>query len=443
MVRGYMESVKDIILVFLLGCIGCAPVIQYAVPVKSNPQIFDEVVNKAINKFVEICPYIVKEKTYSIIDMSKGDTEDDEPLKVYISDALRIALTEKKAIVAERDEDILLHLILEEGGENLTSLISSKFKKTHLKFLTPTLEHTYKPTFLDDISLYSKGEEAYYLGTYFLDAFKKSTIKVSEYTIAFRIYEAGVRIFDDDTSDNDLKREASINLLIEILDTKKGFVLWAKRINEVLSDKIPIEAFPYLEDGGFVFFPHLLLKGESGKGNVPLKLEEKFEIYQEKGKEEKKEKTLKGIRFQMGFATGINTLIYEPVFTDVDSYGYDFFIGYDVLKYFRAGIRTSGTFDGFDFVKVSGEFDGRIPYQHFEISAGVKIGDVYGRGNYSEHSFFFATGIMVEYFPHLNFGGYVGVDYGIHQIFSRIDEEWIGGKIGGLLTITAGISSKL
>lgn len=443
---------------FLTGCL--PSVVTRMHPIESNPEFLNRLVMKVAENVVKTSPYIIKGKIYGLLDMKEGDSKDDDPLKVTIEDALRIAITEGGGKIAERDDDVLFHILLEESGDTVTSVLSSKFRLTHLydlrvdnsKLIELLLGHSYKPTFLDDISLFrSKEEEALYLGPYFIDAFKKSRVITPDYILAFRVYEIGIRLYDDFPDDEEYTREACVDIFVEILDAKTGTVVWAKRVKDTLSDRVPVETIPYLKESGFVFYPYPVLEGKESSGMIPLKMETEERIIQEKKTEVKKgeksekpkkgEKSeLKGIKFYIGFASGINTLLYQDVMEETGSYGYDLFLGYVGIKHLSIGLRTSGTFNGTSYIKLTGDFAGRIPFNpKLELSIGLKIGYISLDWIYNEDSFFIAPGLNLEYLFFQNGGLYLSIDYGFHQLFARAYDNWMG-EVGGLLGLNAGLS---
>ncbi len=472
-----------------------------AFPLPSNPELLDRAFRIVAKKVAEN-PLIQKGRSYGIFNMELSEGKDDYPVKVVVEDMLKETLVSKGARVVERDEDVMLHLIFEDAGSRVTSILTDPLKINIYDRIFSLLENPESSrcealSLLNDLKVYresfqrgKKGHDAVYLGPSIRDKLASSTLVVPEYLIAYRVYTAGVRMYDDDTSDAFITREARVELFVEIVETKTGIVLWAGRIKGEVNDKIPYYAAEQTDSSGFVFYTHafpLVEEARDMHGDFPvvvIQYEEKAregrepvgeveegvvekEVVKEgtvktitfKGSARPREKPLKkeveatgevrrthrpyaplGIVFGTGFISGISFL--QATYKgkeeiDMFSYGVDARMGYRIGRHIVPFVFFSHSWSNMNWLRVGAGASLTFPIKNLIPEADLKIGYIRGKGPYTKGSFYIAPGGGLKFMFMKDLGVFIDMELGIHQVYRPIEESFLT-LIGGLLNISLG-----
>ncbi len=71
--------------------------------------------------------WIMKGRIYELVNIEASETAQDDKLNAMIRDTFSYYILRKEAIIAERDDDIITHILFESGSSFLKGLVTEKY----------------------------------------------------------------------------------------------------------------------------------------------------------------------------------------------------------------------------------------------------------------------------------------------------------------------------
>jgi hypothetical protein len=441
--RGYRLTAGILILFFT----GCAPVIVYSPPLPFHGEVIHKTI-KNVAEELKKSPYIVKNKIYEILNIESAESSQDDKLDAVIKDVFTRAIIEKEGLVAERDDDVLAHILLESGERKFSGFLTYKYppeewldkirpfyEKPEISLSGGALLFPEYEKYAKDIKLTGRevveGEEKkiFYVGKPVAERILDSSIMNPDYIITYRIYECGVRFYPERSDEDEVVREARTDVFVEIIDAQRGIVVWSSYLTSMVKDKIPAEFVNALKESGYVFFGYThptKLRGEESKW-APVVGEEKEEtVPLLKKKEEsepaqkKREESLKPARFRKISLHGMFSMSFvgkykSPESLSSSSFGGQVDFSYKPIKYLGAGGYFGGTNGDYSIITAGVHFRGQYPFlnQYITPFAGFRIGYTAFSVNseYVRDEINFSPEIGLELLPFI--GGFISFYYNL------------------------------
>lgn len=237
---------------------------------------------------------ILKGHTYEIGNLEGIEAAQDDSLSALIHDEFTHALVWSGVPVVERDDDIVTHLLFEDNGANLNSVLLGKFHSEdffeRFSLIAPKPSVTFTVSLtqpsLPEYERYSKlleikGSETIrgerfsllYLGKPLLERLENSTLVNPDYLIAIRIYECGVLFYpSEEAGIGEVVREARARFFVEIIDARKGTVILSNFLDSSVKDIIPEALIEPLGKVSYAFygFSHPLTAGAKSPSFAPV-----------------------------------------------------------------------------------------------------------------------------------------------------------------------------
>jgi len=464
--------------VLILSFTGCVPVIVYSPPLPFHGEVIHSTI-KNVGEELKKSPYIMKNKIYEIVNIEAAESAQDDKLSALIKDAFTRAVIEKEGFVAERDDDVLAHLLFESGERKFSGFLSYKYSPE--EWLDKIRSFYEKPQitlsggiFFPEYEKYAKdikltgreivgGEEKriFYLGKPLTERISESSITNPDYIVAYRIYECGVRFYPERSDENEVVREARTHLFVEIIDAQKGIVVWSSYLTSLVKDKIPAEFVNLLKESGYVFFGYThpaRIKEEEPRW-APVVGEEKMEEVsqptpkiKEKDtglipgrKEEGKEKSKPAKRHKIGFhGTFLMSIVGKhksPQPLSSSSFGGQVDFSYLPLRYVGAGGYFGGTSGDYSLITTGIHLRGYYPFLNNIITPFIGFRTGYTafsvNGEYVRDEIAVAPEIGLEIFPTI--GGVIS----FHYNFSIYEGGWENFSFSKTSFLNIGIGFKL
>ncbi len=386
---------ESLIIIFAIaisaGCI--PPVAVKYVTLPAHSEKIQEAINGTAEKLAK-SPLIMKGKIYELVNIEASETAQDDKLNAMLRDTFTYYILKKEAVIAERDDDIITHILFESGSPFLRGLITEKYTLEDIfdraSILTKDkgeINISVGQPQIPDYDKYSKflflkgkekltGEDKLlrYLDVPYIERFTESTILNPDYIIAYRIYECGVTFYDEGDY-NEVTREARALIYVELVDAKKGTVVWSDYLNSAVKDKIPRNYIDELEEGKYSFygFTHPALQQVKGVKFAPVVAEvrrEKMDVSLKKEKYSTLDVTGYLIidnlqRFKQPPAPGL----------EETNYGGGAGVVYNPSTFVKLGIYFDGSKGDLTVIRTSGGIDFKLPVAEFVSPVfGLKLG---------------------------------------------------------------------
>lgn len=181
--------------------------------------------------------------------MSSENVDDrNNPLLSNIEDGIVSALASAGFSVLERDNEVLVRLLYQEGQEGLAAVV---VPATSAQLLDKE-EGTDLPKYNLDY-----GRKVQIVST---QVGSKGTgdLKPADYVISYRIIEQGVKYIRiegvDEYGVSQYKRQAFVKTHIRIIDAKSSNIVWANNLSGMREDIVPRWMLKKLEDSGYEFY---------------------------------------------------------------------------------------------------------------------------------------------------------------------------------------------
>jgi len=247
----------------------CAPAIYTTLPY--HQEKIKEALVKVAEETVEN-PWVQKGKVYEIVNLEASETAQDDKLNALFRDTFTYYLLQKGAFVAERDDDIITHILFESGGPNLKGILTTKYPEKDMldkvseisknieelkvsltRPVLPNPERYSKFLILKGKEIVSGNEKEFiYIGVPYLEKLTSSTVRNPDYILAYRIYECGVAFYDEGDF-NEITREGKAFVYVELVDNKEGTVVWSRFVDATVKDKIPKNLMIPLDEKRYSF----------------------------------------------------------------------------------------------------------------------------------------------------------------------------------------------
>ncbi|HOK40786.1 MAG TPA: CsgG/HfaB family protein [bacterium] len=218
---------------------------------EANAVILEEATQEACAQITTI-PILKTE--HNLVVMSAEQVEDrDYPNLALVEDAIISALTKAGYNVLERDNDILIRILYQEGKNEITSVVVPP--------TTSQLDEREESTQLPKYNL-DYGKKVQIISSKVNPEVGSENIKPADYIISYRIVEQGVKysksLEADEYGIGQIKRKAYTKLHIRIIDAKTSQIVWANNIEGSKEDFVPKWMVKKLEETGYQFYSQSL-----------------------------------------------------------------------------------------------------------------------------------------------------------------------------------------
>jgi len=460
--------------VLILSFTGCAPVIVYSPPLPFHGEIIHKSI-KNVGEELKKSPFILKNMTYEIINLEAAESAQDDRLNALIKDVFTKAIIEKEGLVAERDDDVLAHILFESGARKFSGFLAYKYspeewlEKIRPFYEKPQISLSGGAIFFPEYERYAKdikitgteivegeGKKIYYIGKPITETILESSILNPDYIIAYRIYECGVRFYPERSDEEEIVREARTHVFVEIINAQKGIVVWASYLTSQVKDKIPINFVDALKESGYVFFGYThptAIKGEKPRW-APVVGEEREEVpppleKKEKDSEpplEKRKESLKPTKFRKIGLHGMFSVSFvgkykSPESLSSSSFGGQIDFSYKPIQYFGGGGYFGGTSGDYSLITTGIHLRGYYPFLNNIITPFIGFRTGYTAfsvdGEYVRDVIDIAPEIGVEFFPGI--GGFISFYYN----FSLYQGGWEDFSFSKTSFLNIGLGFKL
>jgi curli biogenesis system outer membrane secretion channel CsgG len=181
--------------------------------------------------------------------MSSEDVDDrNNPLLSNIEDGIVSALASAGFNILERDNDVLIRLLYQEGSEGLSAVVVPPTSAQ----LIDNEEGTELPKYNLDY-----GRKVQIVSTQVGSTGTGSLIP-ADYVISYRIIEQGVKYIRiegvDEFGVSQFKRQANVKTHIRVIDAKTSNIIWANNLSGIREDIVPRWMLKKLESSDYKFY---------------------------------------------------------------------------------------------------------------------------------------------------------------------------------------------
>lgn len=200
---------------------------------------------------VTTIPVLSTNKNYVVMSSENVDDRNN-PVLSSVEDGIVAALASSGFSILERDNDILIRLLYQEGQDGLAAVV-----------VPPT-----SAQLIDE-------EDGTNLPKYNLDYGRKvqivstqvgskgtGNLQPADYVISYRILEQGVKYIRlegvDEYGVSQFKRRAYVKTHIRIIDSKTSRIVWANNLSGLREDVVPRWMLRKLEESNYEFYSQSL-----------------------------------------------------------------------------------------------------------------------------------------------------------------------------------------
>lgn len=218
---------------------------------ESNALLIEQAVQEAAAQVTTIP--VLNTNSNFVVMSSEATEERDYPNISIIEDAIVSSLAKAGFNVLERDNDILVRVLYQEGKGNVSSVV--------IPPTTGQLDDKEEPTQLPKYNL-DYGKKVQIVSSKVNPEIGNDAIKPADFIISYRILEEGIKYLKPNEVDeygvSQLKRKAMVKLHIRIIDAKTSKIIWANNLEGVKEDFVPKWMVKKLEETGYQFYSQSL-----------------------------------------------------------------------------------------------------------------------------------------------------------------------------------------
>ena len=221
-------------------------------------------------RLIASSPALMNARKVVVASLERLDVS-DYPVHSQVNDAIHESLDMAAIRTLERDPDVMLRLVYQEGTQAIEYLLLNAGQYND----TPWLEHTIHPTVtrgMDNnitservvspgpelVNSYTFGYELPAIVDTRLDNQRLSQLATADYIVGYRVLEHGIQYRQSrnlSAAEPMVQRHALTRLHVRVVNAKTGEVIWARTLEGTTVDEIPQYTISYVEQGGRQNFP--------------------------------------------------------------------------------------------------------------------------------------------------------------------------------------------